>query len=113
MRSKPIPVSTCLRRQRRERAVGVAVVLDEDVVPDLHHARVFAVLTELAAGLVGRAVDVDLGARAARAGVAHLPEVVLAAVVDVVVGDAGDLLPEVGGFVVARDAVRRVALEAR
>ena len=52
-----------------------------------------------------------LGAGAARAGLAHLPEVVLCvAQVNVAVENA-DRFPEVGRLVVARDAVRRVALE--
>ncbi len=97
--------------QRRELAGRVAVVLDEDEVPDLHDARVFAV-DVLAAGLVRRAVDVDLGARAAGAGVAHLPEVVLAEVVDALVGYAAEPLPDVRGFRIPRDPVPRVALEA-
>lgn len=85
-----------------------AVVLDEDVVPDLHHPRVFTTQDRRAAGLVRRAVDEDFGAGAARAGISHLPEVVLrVAVVNVVVGlvpvllPVGDLPPDVGGFVVA------------
>ena len=47
----------------------------------------------------------DLGARAAGAGFAHLPEIVLQAVLeDALLGDAG-LDPELLGFVVARHAV--------
>src|SRR3954463_13535147 len=93
-----------LAGQRRRRAIRVAVVLDEDVVPDLHHARVFAVHVP-AATLVRRAVDIYLRARPARAGLAHLPEVVLAEVVDVVVGQAGDFLPDVRRLRVARYAI--------
>ena len=105
-----MPVSTCWAGSGVSAPVGVAVELDEDEVPDLHDARVVAVDVR-AAGFVRRAVDVDFGARAARAGVAHLPEIVLAEVVDVVVGAAGDSLPDVGGFGVARDAVLLVAFE--
>src|SRR5262249_60468435 len=65
-----------LRRQRRQLLVGAAVELDEDEVPDLDHVRRPRV-DQLAATLARRAVDVDLAARAAGAGVAHLPEVVL------------------------------------
>ena len=39
-RSKPMPVSTCRCGQRRERAVGVRVELDENEVPDLDAARI-------------------------------------------------------------------------
>ena len=52
------------------------VVLDEDQVPDLHHARVAGV-DERPAGAIRRQVDVDLGARPAWARLAHLPEIVL------------------------------------
>src|SRR5207253_2326827 len=65
-----------LRRQRRQLAVLAAVELDEDEVPDLDDIR-RPLVDELAAGLAGRAVDVDLGAGAAGAGLAHLPEVIL------------------------------------
>jgi hypothetical protein len=75
--------------QRCERAVRVRVELDEDEVPNLDAARV-ALVHERAAGVaVRREVHVDLTARAARAGVAHHPEVVLlVAVNDVHVGIA-------------------------
>ena len=107
-----------LRRQRDEGAIGVGVVLNEDVVPDLDAAGVAAV-DELGTGALavfvevrsaGREVDVDLGAGTAGAGVAHHPEVVLlVAVDDVNVGieaDAAELLgPEIEGFLIA---IRRV-----
>ena len=94
MRSKPMPVSTCLAGSGVSLPVRVAVELDEHQVPDLDHARVAGV-DELAAGLVGRAVDVDFGARAARAGLAHLPEVVLlVAEVDVSGSMSADAPPE-------------------
>ena len=64
IRSRPMPVSTCCAGSVGQFADGVAVVLDEDEIPDLHHARVFAVDLRTA-GAVGRAVDVDFGARAA------------------------------------------------
>ena len=111
MRSKPMPVSTCLAGSGRQFPVGVAVVLDEDQVPDFHDAGVFAV-DVFAAGFVRGAVDVDFGAGSAGAGVAHLPEIVFAEIVDVIVGHAGDLFPEVGGFGVAGDAVFFVAFVA-
>jgi len=79
-----------LRGQRGEGAVGVGVVLDEDVVPDLDAAGVGAVDQRGPLGLLlgrglpraGAQVDVDLGARTAGAGLAHHPEVVLLAAVD-------------------------------
>jgi hypothetical protein len=112
-----------LRGQRDEGAVGVGVVLNEDVVPDLDAARVAAV-DELGSGALavfvevrgaGGEVDVDLGAGAAGAGVAHHPEVVLlVAVDDVDVGieaDAAEFLgPDVPGFLVAVGGVASVWL---
>ena len=75
-----------LERQRGQRAVSGPVVLHEHQVADLEPSR--AVL-----GVVGNAVRalrqmrtpvvVELAARAARAGVAHLPEVLLVAGRDV------------------------------
>ena len=97
-----------------EGAIGVGVVLDEDVVPDLDAARVAAVDEQGSGALAvfvevrsaGCEINVDLGAGAAGAGVAHHPEVVLlVAVDDVDVGieaDAAELLgPDVPGFLVA------------
>jgi hypothetical protein len=101
---EPHPRIDVLFRQRRELSARIAVVLDEDVVPDLHHARVFAAEDGRAAGLVRRAVDEDFGARAARAGVAHLPEVVLAAEVDSLVRQIRNVLPDLHGLVVTWDA---------
>ena len=108
-----------LRGQRSEGAVGVGVVLDEDVVPDLDAAGVAAVdeLRAFTLALLaqldgaGREVDVDLGAGAAGAGVGHHPEVVLlVAVDDVDVGIEADgaefFGPEVPAFFIA---VGRVA----
>ena len=54
---------------------------------------------------------VDLRAAAARAGVAHLPEVVVGAELEDAVGRHAKLPPDVVGLVVARDAV--LALEDR
>jgi hypothetical protein len=86
-----MPVSTCLAGSgESEGAVGVGVELDEDEVPDFDAAGV-ALVDEVAAGdlardvevaRAGREVDVELGAGAARAGVAHHPEVVLLVAVD-------------------------------
>ena len=79
-----------LRGQRSEGAVGVGVVLDEDVVPDLDATGVAAVdeLGAFALAVLGQLdgaggeVDVDFGAGAAGAGVGHHPEVVLLVAVD-------------------------------
>src|SRR5262245_35463522 len=65
-----------LRRQRCQCAVGPAVVLDEDEVPDLDNVWRTAIVQGAAASIRGP-VDVDLAARSAGAGAAHLPEVVL------------------------------------
>ena len=65
-----------LRRQRLERAVRLAIELDEDEVPDLEDVGV-ARVDERRRVASADAVEVDLRAGAARAGLAHLPEVVL------------------------------------
>jgi hypothetical protein len=99
--------------ERGERAVGVGVELDEDVVPDLDAARVAGVDEGAAGGfVVGREqIEMDFGARAAGAGVAHHPEIILLVAVDDVDGgieagaledfrpDVAGLLVEVGGIV--------------
>ena len=92
-------------RERAEGAVGVGVELDEDQVPDLHAAGVAAVDERALRVAFGREVDVELGARAAGAGLAHHPEVIfLIPVHDVDFGvEAGgaELLgPDVPGFLV-------------
>jgi len=67
-------------RQRVQRTLAVAVVLHEDQVPDLDKAvTVLFRRTGWAAGHLRSVVIEDLRARAARAGVAHRPEVVLGA----------------------------------
>ena len=93
--------------ERGEGAVGVGVELYENVVPDLDAAGAGGVDALAALGLVvGREqVEMDLGARAARAGVAHLPEVVLAVAVDdvecwVEALGAEEFGPDGGGLVV-------------
>lgn len=91
-----------------------SVVLDEDVVPDLDAAGVGAV-DELGAGglrvevglrRAGAKIHVDFGARTARAGFAHHPEVIFLAAVDDVDGgvkaDAAEFFrPEIPRFFVA------------
>ncbi len=69
-----------LRRQLAQALVGLAVVLDEDEVPELDVARAVAVHptgVRHAGTVAGRrsTIEMDLGARTARAGLAHLPEV--------------------------------------
>jgi hypothetical protein len=65
------------RRQRLHLPVGIAVVLHEDQVPDLHVAiPVFFRGARRAARNLGTVVVENLGTGAAGAGVAHGPEVV-------------------------------------
>ncbi len=87
----------------------VAVELHEHVVPDLDVAvAVFVGRSRRAAGDLRAVVVEDLGARAARAGVAHHPEVVGRVARALVVADADDalgrhadfLVPDVVGLVV-------------
>jgi len=63
-------------RQRGERAVGVGVELDENQIPNLNAARIVFVHERAARVAIGRKIDMQLGARPARAGVAHHPEIV-------------------------------------
>ena len=81
-----------LGRQRHQTIILGVVVLNEDEVPKLNIALAVAVdATDMPghALLVARLrppIDVDLAARPARPGVAHLPEVVFAAAEDDVAG---------------------------
>ncbi|OPZ06361.1 MAG: hypothetical protein BWZ09_00430 [Alphaproteobacteria bacterium ADurb.BinA305] len=95
--------------QRMHHALLVAVELHEHVVPDLDVAvAIFLGRSRRAAPDVVAVVVEDLGARAARAGVAHHPEVVRGVARALVVADAdhalrrhADLLgPDVVGLVV-------------
>ena len=91
--------------QRRETCRRVRVELDEDQVPDLDalgtafvHERAFGVALR-------REVDVDFGARTARAGFAHHPEIVFFVAVDdvdfgVEAGGAEFLRPKIPRFLV-------------
>jgi hypothetical protein len=96
------------RRQLAEALVGLAVVLDEDEVPELDVARTVAVHRADVAGaalpVAGRraTIQMDLGARTAGARFAHLPEVFLLEAADALVGERRDLLPELLGLVVGR-----------
>ena len=103
MRSRPAPVSIDGLGSGVRRAVGRLVVLHEDQVPELHEPVAVRVVERAAVGAERRAaVDVDLGARTARAGVAHLPEVVLVAEpLDAVHRHADLLVPDGLGLVVA------------
>ena len=92
-------------RERRQLAGDVAIVLHEDEIPDLDEAAAGVVrkLFVLAAGFRGfdAKVVVDLGARTAGAGLAHLPEVILLVQAeDAALRNARHLLPELLGFVV-------------
>ncbi len=90
-------------RQQRAAAIGRLVVLHEDQVPELHVAVAVRVAERATVGAERRtAVDVDLAARPARAGVAHLPEVVLVAeALDALHRYADLLVPDRLGLVVA------------
>ena len=78
------------------------LVLHEDEVPDLDEAVAVGLgRAGRAARDVGAVVVEDFGAGAARAGVAHRPEIVGAGdAQDLLVRQAGDLLPQVEGLVV-------------
>ena len=100
-------------RQRLERAVGLAVELHEHVVPDLDEPVAVARGAEAhrsGAGQIVAAEVVDLRAAAARARLAHRPEVVARAQLVDAVG-RHEVLPPRIRLVVARDA--RLALEDR
>jgi len=89
--------------QGRHVAVGIAVELHEDQIPQFQIAvaLAFADTAVVAAGHVFALVDKDLRARAAGARIAHGPEVVLFAHADeAFFGDAHLFAPDVVGFVV-------------
>ena len=97
------------RRQRVQHAIGSTVELHEHVVPDLDVAvAVFFRRTGWAAPDVLAVVEEDLGAGAARAGIAHGPEVVGGVGCALVVADADHALggnadflgPDVVGLVI-------------
>ena len=81
---------------------GQLLELHEDQVPELEEPVAVLIRAAGRAALKRLAlVDEDLRARAAWTGVAHLPEIGAGADPDdLVVGEAGDLLPEVEGVVV-------------
>ena len=89
-------------RQVDALAAGQLLELHEDQVPDLDEAVAVGVRAAgRAAGNVRTVVVEDLRAGTARAGVAHLPEIVAGRDADdALFGQAGDLLPQVEGVVV-------------
>ncbi len=89
--------------QQRAATVGSLVVLHEHQVPELHVPIAMRIAERTTLGAERRtAVDVDLAARPAWAGVAHLPEVVLVAEsLDALHRNADLLVPDGLGFVVA------------
>ena len=85
-RSKPMPVSTCLAGSGEKVPSGLALNWMKTRF-QISMQRGVARVDQRAAGVArGREVDVQFGARAARAGVAHHPEVVLLVAVDDVDG---------------------------
>ncbi len=97
------------RWQRRQRAIRRAVELHEYQVPDLDVAiAIFIRRTRRTTGDVRAVVVEDFGARTARTGVGHLPEVVGGERCTLVVADAHDafgrhadfLVPDVVGLVI-------------
>ena len=115
---KPGPGVYRRLRQRSQHPIRGAIELHEDQVPDLQHLARLGQSLELALRdrlgpsarrPVGSSqIDIDLRARSARPGVAHLPEVVLVTqTVDPVVRQARQLTPEFPGLVIVvmhRDA---------
>ena len=90
------------RLGQRHPFAGKLLVLHEDEIPDLDEA--VAILVRRAGRAAGNVVAMvieDLRAWAARAGVAHCPEIVGGRdAQDAAFRQAGDLLPQVEGFVV-------------
>src|SRR5690606_13426947 len=89
-------------RQRRAPTVRELLELHEDEVPDLDEAvAVLVGAARRAARDAGAMVVEDFRTRAARAGIAHRPEIVVGGDADdLLVRQAGDLLPEPGRLVV-------------
>ncbi|MNM92942.1 hypothetical protein D3C81_1052950 [compost metagenome] len=97
------------RRQRHQRAIWLAIELHEHQVPDFDEAvAIFIRRTRGTTGNVVTVVEEDFGARAARTGVSHLPEVVRGVRRTLVVADAHDaafrdanhVAPQREGFVI-------------
>ncbi len=89
-----------LLRQRLKSAVGLTVILDEHEVPEFDDP-IITDVDERAARTVGGEIDMNFRAGAARASLAHLPEVVLVAELqDVRRIDVGLAFPEFEALVV-------------
>ena len=89
-------------RQRHLAAVGEALELHEDEIPDLDEAVAVGVRRAgRSARNVIAMVEENLRTRSARAGVAHRPEIVVGVDADdALFGQAGDLAPQLERFVV-------------
>ena len=87
-------------RKRRHHAVGCAIELHEDQIPDFDEALAW-IVGKLACAGFGAEVVIDFRARTARAGIAHLPEVVVfIQAKDARLRNARDLLPQTLGIVI-------------
>ena len=103
-------------RQRIELAARVAIELHEDQIPDFDVAAAVAGESAIGVALIGGSrthVVMDFAARAARAGVAHGPEIFLQAGNrdDAILGRA-DSGPEGGGFAIGFELPGRRNLRA-
>ena len=89
-------------RQGRACAVGTLLVLHEDEVPDLGEAVAIGLCAaRRAAGDAGAVIVENLRARAARAGIAHRPEIIRGRDADdAIVRKSGDLRPQARGILV-------------
>ena len=97
-----MPVSIEGRGRSTRVPSGELLVLHEDEIPDLDEAVAVRIRRAgRAAGDVLAVIVEDFRAGAARAGVAHRPEIVGAGdAEDFAVGQPGDLLPQIEGLVV-------------
>ena len=101
---QPEPGVDVLGRERRERVARLLVVLHEHEVPVLHEALVVAARQVVGLAEVQAAVEVELRARAAEAGRAGLPEVLLAVARHDPLARHADLQPRVDRLLVEADA---------
>ena len=102
--------------QLLERAVGLAVILHENEVPNLNHLRIVLVdqrCTRHSGFLfIAAQVDMHLAARSAGARITHFPEVIVTvAIQDVILRQMG--LPETRSLVITRQAIILVTLKHR
>ena len=106
---KTHPRIDMFRRERVQHTVGVTLVLNEHEIPQLDEPLAGSidladVIRHLPQVTEARPpVQVDFAARAAGARVTHLPEVVLAPVIEDVVGNDVGQQPTLGGFGVAAE----------